>query len=59
MDVDFQNIYEVDTLEAAVKQARQMARSGDVVLLSPACASWDMFQNYEQRGDIFCSLVKH
>jgi len=57
MDVDFQNIYEVDTLEAAVKQARQLARSGDVVLLSPACASWDMFQNYEQRGDIFCSLV--
>ena len=46
-------------MEAAVKQARQMARSGDVVLLSPACASWDMFQNYEQRGDIFCSLVKH
>jgi UDP-N-acetylmuramoylalanine--D-glutamate ligase len=57
MDVDFQNIYEVDTLEAAVNQARQLARSGDVVLLSPACASWDMFLNYEQRGDVFCGLV--
>lgn len=57
MDVDFQNIYEVETLEDAVQQARALASSGDVVLLSPACASWDMFKNYEQRGDLFCSLV--
>lgn len=59
MDADFQNIYEVDTLATAVSQARQLAHSGDVVLLSPACASWDMFLNYEQRGDIFCDLVRN
>lgn len=58
MDADFRNIYEVDNLADAVSQARQLAQSGDVVLLSPACASWDMFQNYEQRGDIFCDLIK-
>lgn len=57
MAVDFQNIYEVETLEDAVQKARLLALSGDVVLLSPACASWDMFLNYEQRGDLFCSLV--
>lgn len=45
-------------MEAAVKLAGQYAQSGDAVLLSPACASWDMYQNYEQRGDIFKSLVK-
>lgn len=58
MDADFQNIYEVETLQDAVQKARALASSGDVVLLSPACASWDMFKNYEQRGDLFCSLVK-
>ncbi len=58
MDADFQNIYEVETLQDAVDTARRMAIGGDVVLLSPACASWDMFLNYEQRGDLFCNLVK-
>ncbi len=58
MDADFQNIYEVETLTDAVNTARRKAQPGDVVLLSPACASWDMFLNYEQRGDLFCSLVK-
>lgn len=40
-------------LQQAVKQASAMAESGDIVLLSPACASWDMFASYEQRGRIF------
>ncbi|MCA0753827.1 UDP-N-acetylmuramoyl-L-alanine--D-glutamate ligase [Paenibacillus sp. N4] len=40
-------------LREAVKQAAAMAEPGDIVLLSPACASWDMFASYEQRGRIF------
>lgn len=39
-------------------RAKSLAQKGDVVLLSPACASFDMFENYKQRGDIFKSLVK-
>lgn len=45
------------TFEEAVSLAQQAAQPGDVVLLSPACASWDMFPNYEVRGDLFKKLV--
>ena len=45
------------TLEAAVRLARSLATPGDVVLLSPACASFDMFDNFEHRGDVFRALV--
>lgn len=48
----------VKDLKEAVQAAGQSAVLGDVVLLSPACASWDQFDNYEQRGDLFCELVK-
>jgi len=47
-----------DTLEDAVRRAREAARVGDVVLLSPACASFDMFRNYEHRGDVFKAVVR-
>jgi UDP-N-acetylmuramoylalanine--D-glutamate ligase len=45
------------SLEAAVQAARAAARPGDVVLLSPACASFDMFKDFEHRGDVFRGLV--
>ncbi len=47
----------VDTLEEAVEVCVQYAKPGDAVLLSPACASWGMFKNYEERGDKFKELV--
>ena len=46
-----------ETMEAAVSSAINEARSGDVVLLSPACASFDMYDNYEHRGRIFKEAV--
>lgn len=48
-----------DTLDDAVHLAHLLARSGDVVLLSPACASFDMFDSYEDRGDQFKQLVSN
>jgi UDP-N-acetylmuramoylalanine--D-glutamate ligase len=47
----------VGSLEAAVARAAELARPGDVVLLSPACASFDQFRNFEHRGDRFRELV--
>jgi len=48
----------VDSLTQAVQLANRLAKSGDVVLLSPACASYDMFDNFEHRGREFCKLVR-
>ncbi|AWW27964.1 MULTISPECIES: UDP-N-acetylmuramoyl-L-alanine--D-glutamate ligase [unclassified Acetobacterium] len=53
----FTTITKVDTYEEAVAHAKAVAVSGDTVLLSPACASWDMFDNYEIRGRVFKRLV--
>ena len=51
------NIIRAGTMEAAVKQAAHSANPGDVVLLAPACASFDQFNNYEHRGKVFKELV--
>ncbi len=48
----------VSSLEEAVSVAATQAQPGDVVLLSPACASFDMFSGYMQRGEAFCALVR-
>ena len=53
----FNNIIRVDSLKDAVKVSAQQAGNGEAVLLSPACASWDMFKSYEQRGTLFKEYV--
>lgn len=47
----------VETLEEAVAEATKQAKPGYAVLLSPACASWGMFKNYEERGNLFKKIV--
>ncbi len=54
----FHDIIMAGSLEEAVQICAERAESGDAVLLSPACASWDMFPNYEVRGRRFKELVK-
>ena len=45
-------------MEEAIEHARAMAQPGDTVLLSPACASFDLFKSYIHRGDCFRSIVQ-
>jgi UDP-N-acetylmuramoylalanine--D-glutamate ligase len=47
-----------DDMAAAVSRARDLARPGEVVLLSPACASFDMYKDYAHRGQTFQKLVR-
>lgn len=54
----FENIILVDSLEEAIDVSCRKAEPGDCVLLSPACASWGMFDNYEQRGNVFKEYVR-
>ncbi|MEO6965913.1 MAG: UDP-N-acetylmuramoyl-L-alanine--D-glutamate ligase, partial [Acidobacteriaceae bacterium] len=51
------HIVSCETLERAVDQAAAHAKSGEIVLLAPACASFDQFQNYEHRGQCFKEYV--
>jgi len=49
---------EVCTMKEAVRLAHHEAAPGDVVLLSPACSSFDMFRDFTERGDLFCQEVR-
>ena len=55
--IGFTDYVFAESLEEAVAICEKEAREGDCCLLSPACASWGMFKNYQQRGDIFKALV--
>ena len=52
-------LYNLDSLKEAVIKASQFADKDDVVLLSPACASWGMYKNYEERGQEFKDIVNN
>lgn len=56
---NFNDVVLLDTFEEAVNYCHDNAVNGDAVLLSPACASWGMFANYEERGRIFKELVNN
>ncbi len=51
-------VHSVDSMDMAVETAARIAKDGDIVLLSPACASLDMFKNYQARGEAFATAVK-
>ena len=54
----FTEIFNCSDMEECVRKASEIAREGDKVLLSPACASWDMYTSYEVRGKHFKQCVK-
>lgn len=54
----FNEIYRCKDMPECVRKASELARPGDKVLLSPACASWDMYDNFEQRGKHFKNCIK-
>lgn len=53
----FENIFLVNSMEEAVDLAYSLSEKGDNILLSPACASWGMFENFEERGKVFKQMV--
>jgi UDP-N-acetylmuramoylalanine--D-glutamate ligase len=55
--VGIKKILRAESFRDAIELASQAAQNGDVVLLSPACASWDMFNNFEERGNLFKEIV--
>ena len=50
---------DTNTMEDAIKEANKMAEQGDIVLLSPCCASFDLFKSYEHRGELFKNAVNN
>ncbi|MBQ7216037.1 MAG: UDP-N-acetylmuramoyl-L-alanine--D-glutamate ligase [Synergistaceae bacterium] len=53
----YRAFHRVSTMEEAVQVSRSLAKAGMVVLLSPACTSWDMYKSYKARGEHFCRIV--
>lgn len=51
-------VHRAETMKQAVQLAYELSRPGDAVLLSPACASWDMFRNYAHRAEVFIAAVQ-
>jgi len=61
IEKEMRNQFEVErceTLKEAVHRAKQMAKSGEIVLFSPGCASFDQFKNFEERGNMFKEYIK-
>lgn len=56
-EAGIETVCHVDNVEKAVPVAYELSAPGDVILLSPACASWDQYKTFEQRGDIFVQAV--
>lgn len=56
--IGFKDYVFAESLEEAVNICKESAKEGDCCLLSPACASWGMFKNYQQRGDMFKAFVR-
>lgn len=54
----FEDVIHAETFEEAMEIAKNKAKPGEAVLLSPACASWGMFKNYEVRGQVFKEIVR-
>ena len=57
LEHNFKRVHMVDNMEQAVNLAYNLAKEGDNILLSPACASWDMYKNFEDRGHDFKNIV--
>lgn len=52
------DIFLVDTMKEAVEKAYKQSNQSDVILLSPACASWDQYKTFEERGNLFIESIK-
>ena len=57
-EAGFESIFRADSMEQAVEMARKSAEPGDNIMLSPACASFDMYKDFEERGEIFRQIVR-